>query len=76
MHWYFPFGGYWQALREGTTAGDVRRLRKLVYDSLGEQSEHVANADAFKAWYTITREIINNILLEITRDHGGKKSQL
>jgi hypothetical protein len=47
----FPFGGYWQAMREGTTAGDIRRLRALVHTVLGEDSEHVENADTFRAWY-------------------------
>ena len=49
----FPFGGYWQAVREGTSAGDIRRLRAVVYEALGEDSEHVRNADAFKAWYQV-----------------------
>ena len=47
----FPFGGYWQAMREGTTAGDIRRLRSIVLDELGACSEHVRNANAFRAWY-------------------------
>ena len=47
----FPFGGYWQALREGTTAGDVRQLRALVHASLGKDSEHVRNAATFRSWY-------------------------
>lgn len=33
-------------------SGDMRRLRALVYATLGEESEHVKNADKFKAWYT------------------------
>ena len=48
----FPFGGYWQAMRVGTTAGDMRRMRALVYAELGEDSEFLRNADTFKTWYT------------------------
>ena len=45
----FPFGGYWQAMREGTTAGDIRLLRATAINYLGEGSEHIKNGDSFKA---------------------------
>ena len=47
----FPFGGYWQAMREATTADDMRRLRATALSGLGEDSVHVKNGGTFKAWY-------------------------
>ena len=47
----FPFGGYWQAMREATTADEMRRLQAVAIDGLGSDSPHIKNANTFKLWY-------------------------
>lgn len=67
----FPFGGYWQAMREGTTARDVRQLRALVFTSLGEDSGHVKNADTFKAWYVLKESRQSELFTQLVEVLGG-----
>lgn len=58
----FPFGGYWSSVRVGTTIEDMLVLRGIVYQHLGEGSEHVKNGNTFKKWYTDPQNAESNCM--------------